>query len=292
MLVETLIGGSAVAGALGGYAVGYAPMIKPRIKRYRVRSDRLEFFRHVNLTGLRVVALADLHACRLWMTRARIGAIVEQANALKPDLVVLLGDYVSGMERLGRWTDLPMTDWSEALSGLSAPLGTFAVLGNHDCWRGGADVRRHLEEAGIAVLQNMAVKLRTTAGARFWLAGLGSQRAEKLGRKRFRGEDDLAGTLTHVRGDTEPVVLLAHEPDVFPEIPDRIDVMLSGHTHGGQVRFPYLGPPYVPSRHGRRYAYGHFTERSRHLIVSGGLGCSGLPLRFGMPPEIVVVEVG
>ena len=292
MLLESLIGGGAVASALGGYAVGYTPLMKPRINRYRIRSDRLEFFRHVNLTGLRVAVLADLHACRFWMTPARIRAIVQQTNDLKPDLIVLLGDYVSGMEQLGRWTELPMAEWSQALSGLSAPLGTHAVLGNHDCWRGGADVRRHLEDAGIAVLHNMAVQLRTEAGARFWLAGLGSQRAQKLDRKRYHGEDDLDATLAQVTGDTEPVVLLAHEPDLFPDIPARIDVMLSGHTHGGQVRLPFLGPPFVPSKYGRRYAYGQFTEKSRHLIVSGGLGCSGLPIRFGMPPEIVVVEIG
>ncbi len=281
-----------MAGALGGYAVGYAPLAAPKVSRYRIRSDRLEFFRHVNLTGLRIAVVADLHACRLWMTPARIRAIVDQVNSLKPDLIVLLGDYVSGMESLGRWTELPMAEWSQALSGLSAPLGTFAVLGNHDCWRDSETVRRHLEEADIAVLHNVAVKLRTTAGARFWLAGLGSQRAQKLDRRRYRGDDDLNGTLEQVAGDTEPVVLLAHEPDLFPDIPPRIDLMLSGHTHGGQVRIPGLGALYVPSRHGRRYAYGHFVEKSRHLIVSGGLGCSGLPIRFGMPPEIGLVEIG
>ena len=85
--------------------------------------------------------------------------------------------------------------------------------------------------------------------------------------------------------------MLAHEPDVFPRVPDRVAVTLSGHTHGGQVRL--LGySPVVPSRFGNRYAYGHVREDGRHLIVSGGLGCSILPVRFGMPPEIVIVELG
>jgi predicted MPP superfamily phosphohydrolase len=87
------------------------------------------------------------------------------------------------------------------------------------------------------------------------------------------------------------VILLAHEPDVFPRVPERVALTLSGHTHGGQVRI--LGySPIVPSRYGNRYAYGHIVERDRHLVVSGGLGCTGLPVRFGVPPEIVQVDVG
>jgi predicted MPP superfamily phosphohydrolase len=91
--------------------------------------------------------------------------------------------------------------------------------------------------------------------------------------------------------DDAPVLLLAHEPDVFPEVPARIALTLSGHTHGGQVRlFGYA--PVVPSRYGNRYVYGHVVEEGRHLVVSGGLGCSTVPVRLGMPPEIVLVDVG
>ena len=85
--------------------------------------------------------------------------------------------------------------------------------------------------------------------------------------------------------------LMAHEPDIFPEVPGRVALTLSGHTHGGQVRvFGYA--PIVPSKFGTRYAYGHVVENARHLVVSGGLGCSGVPFRFGSPPEIVLVELG
>ena len=210
--------------------------------------------------------------------------------ALEPDLIVLLGDYVSGI-RPKQWTNLSLTTWTEALSGLKAPLGTYAVLGNHDCRFGAKGVTRHLEAAGIAVLHNRARLLRTQTGARIWLAGLGDQRAVSLGGGRFQGEDDLAGTMQQVRGETDPLILLAHEPDIFPEIPARVDLLLSGHTHGGQVRIPVLGAPHVPSRHGRQYVYGHFVEDGRQMIVSGGLGCARLPIRFGMPPEIAIIEV-
>jgi uncharacterized protein len=84
---------------------------------------------------------------------------------------------------------------------------------------------------------------------------------------------------------------LAHEPDIFPKVPNRVALTVSGHTHGGQVRLAGFSPV-VPSKFGNRYAYGHVVERDRHLIVSGGLGCSILPVRFGVPPEVVLVELG
>jgi predicted MPP superfamily phosphohydrolase len=134
--------------------------------------------------------------------------------------------------------------------------------------------------------------VRLTKGGRpFWLLGLGDQLALlRRGPKRYRGVDDLAGTLAQVTDDA-PAILLAHEPDIFPEAPHRVALTLSGHTHGGQVRL--LGwSPLVPSRYGNRYAYGHVVEDGRHLVVSGGLGTSILPVRLGVPPEIVLVDLG
>ena len=151
-----------------------------------------------------------------------------------------------------------------------------------------------LERVGIPVYENDATRL-VKDGRRFWLAGLGDQlafikRRRKRGLRKFEGVDDLDGTLAKVTDDA-PVILLAHEPDIFPRVPDRAcRSRLSGHTHGGQVRL--LGySPMVPSRYGNRYAYGHVVEDDRHLIVSGGLGCSILPVRLGVPPEIVMVDV-
>jgi predicted MPP superfamily phosphohydrolase len=110
--------------------------------------------------------------------------------------------------------------------------------------------------------------------------------------KGHRHADDLPGTLKKIRDKSNPVILLAHEPDIFPEVPERVSLTLCGHTHGGQVALPFIGRPVVPSRYGDRYAYGHIVEDGRHLIVSGGLGCSGIPVRFGVPPEIVVIDIG
>ena len=120
------------------------------------------------------------------------------------------------------------------------------------------------------------------------LAGAGYPQSASTG-DRIAGLDDLPGTLAQIT-DEAPVVLLAHEPDIFPHVPPSVALTLSGHTHGGQVRlFGYS--PVVPSHFGNRYAYGHVIEEGRHLIVSGGLGCSMAPVRLGVPPEINLVEV-
>jgi uncharacterized protein len=291
-----LIGGSLLSAvSFSAYAVGIEPMLLTHVKRYSLTPPNW-------LAGLRlcVVALADIHACRPWMTPERIASLVEQANALQPDLTLLLGDYVAGTRLATDWVG--SAEWAPALSGLKAPLGVLSILGNHDWWEdlsaqkagaGPTIARKALEAAGIPVMENDVVRIEKD-GHGVWIAGLADQLALRPGkawnRKRFVGLHDLQGTLAKVT-DGSPVILLAHEPDIFPEVPKQVSLTLSGHTHGGQVRlFGYS--PLVPSRFGNRYAYGHVIEDDRHLIVSGGLGFSILPIRFGVRPEIVSIELG
>jgi predicted MPP superfamily phosphohydrolase len=287
------VGGSFLSvAAFSAYAVGIEPMLT-HVKRYALTPPHWPAG-----LKLRIVALADIHACRPWMTPERIASLVEDANALQPDLIVLLGDYIAGMRLV---TDrVTPSHWASALSGLKAPLGVLSILGNHDWWndgfaqRAGAGptiARKALEKVGIPVLENDVVRLEK-GGHGVWIAGLADQLALLPTRDRagFTGLDDLDGTLAKV-GDTSPIILLAHEPDIFPKVPWRVSLTLSGHTHGGQVRlFGYS--PVVPSRFGNRYAYGHVVENDRNLIVSGGLGFSILPVRFGMRPEILSIDLG
>jgi uncharacterized protein len=301
----------------GGYAFGLEPF-SLRIQRYRLTPAGWP-----GGLRLKIAALADIHACRPWMDPARIRAIAEQANSLEPDVIVLLGDYTAGH----RWVTgrVEASEWAGALRGLQARLGVYAILGNHDWWtdraaqhagEGPVVSRRALEDAGIPVLENDVRRLEKS-GAAFWIAGLGDQLAFSVPRRdrirqgpagqdraRFRGVDDLPGTLAKVN-DRAPIILLAHEPDIFPQVPGRVALTLSGHTHGGQIRL-FGWSPVVPSRYGNRYAYGHINEPAvhaagiaasadapaRHLVVSGGLGCSITPVRVGVPPEITVVELG
>jgi uncharacterized protein len=291
-----LLGASVfTAASFAAYAVGVEPMLLTRVKRYALTPPRWPAG-----LNLRIVALADIHACRPWMTPERIAALVEEANALEPDLIVLLGDYVAGMRMVTGWVD--SSEWAEALSGLKAPLGVLSILGNHDWWEdlqaqqagaGPTVARKALEAVGIPVLENDVVRLEK-GGRAVWIAGLADQLALRPGKKwkrtRFVGFDDLGGTLSKVTDDA-PIILLAHEPDIFPDVPGRVSLTLSGHTHGGQVRlFGYS--PVVPSAYGNRYAYGHVVESGHHLIVSGGLGFSIMPVRFGVRPEILSIELG
>jgi predicted MPP superfamily phosphohydrolase len=276
------------------YGFAVEPLWRLNITRYRLTPR--QWPQGLELT---IAVVADLHACRPWMSLERIASIVERTNGLGADLIVLLGDYVAGHRFASGY--VAAADWAAELSKLKAPLGVHAILGNHEWWedrsvqqsgQGPPRSRRTLEAVGIPVYDNDVVRL-AKAGRAFWLAGLGDQLAfvpswrRRPGRR--IGVDDLSGTLAKVTDDA-PIILLAHEPDIAVQVPDRVAVTLSGHTHGGQVRL--LGwSPVVPSRYGNRFAYGH-VRTPCDLIVSGGLGCSIVPFRLGMPPELVLVTLG
>lgn len=246
---------------------------------------------------LKLAVIADLHVIDPWMNLARVAQIVARTNALEPDAVLLLGDYLPSTD-MKRWAArvgggiIPPERWSRELGRLRAPLGVHAVLGNHD-WAndqaaqeggcGPLQAQLALERSGIPVYENNAVRLNHQ-GTAVWVAGLGDQCA---------GVDDLAGTMLQITDDA-PLILMAHEPDIFAEMGDvahRVSLTVCGHTHGGQVRLVNYAP-IVPSRYGGRFTYGHIVEEGRHLVVSAGLGCSRLPVRFGALPEIVVIDIG
>lgn len=277
-----LAGGVALSSGLGGYAFAVEPRFRLVVTEWDLATPKWP-----HDVPLRMVLLADIHACDPWMPAERVRAIVKEANALQGDIVLLLGDYVAGLHHF-KTANVPMREWGAALSELSAPLGVHAVLGNHDWWSNPEGVERTLQSAGIAVYRNRAKKF--TVPAPFWIAGTDSMLARPLGRGRFAGRNDLPGTLAQL-SDEAPAILMAHEPDLFASVPDRIVVTLSGHTHGGQVRLPIFGRPVVPSAYGQRFAYGHVREEGRDLVVSAGLGCSVLPVRFAVPPEIAVVTL-
>ncbi|EDP63621.1 hypothetical protein BAL199_25852 [alpha proteobacterium BAL199] len=291
-LLRWLVGTGVFGFSGAAYAFGVEPRFRLAVQRHEVRPATWP-----RGMKLRIAAIADPHLGEPYMPLDRYSEIVETANAQNPDLIVLLGDY--GAEHSLITRRVPMVDFARASAQLSAPLGVYAILGNHDWWddpdaqhagHGPVRVQRHLEDQGIRVLHNDAVRL-DNGGKPFWLLGLGDQLALLAHYDREQsGVHDLAATLAHLDGDDAPALLLAHEPDIFPQVPDRVALTLCGHTHGGQVRmFGYS--PIVPSGFGNRYAYGHIIEEERHLVVSGGLGCSNLPIRLGVPPEITLVDL-
>jgi len=237
---------------------------------------------------LSITVIADLHAGGPNMGRDRIRQVIDAANELGSDLTVVLGDYFATHHFVTE--RVPHSVWAAELGRLYAPLGVFSILGNHDWWYDVDGVRRALDEARVPMMHNDAVLLGPR-GRRFWLAGLGDQIAHRLGRNKFKGVDNLPGTLARIRTD-DPVILLVHEPDIFTEVSARVALTLAGHTHGGQIRLPMAPAMWALSSRSARFAYGHIVENDRHLIVSGGLGCSIVPMRFGVPPEIVHIELG
>ncbi len=245
---------------------------------------------------LRIAVLTDLHMGAPHMPLERLDAIIELVNAQKPDLVVLLGDYAASHRFVTKPVSFAAT--ARACSRLRAPLGRFAIMGNHDWWadaraqkhrRGPTEAHMAFEDAGVPVLENDAFRIARD-GRAFWLAGLGDQYAFRTRKAGRTGVDDLPRTLSSIDDDA-PAILLAHEPDIFPKVPDRFALTLAGHTHGGQVRMAGYSPV-VPSKYGNRYAYGHIVEDGHHMIVCAGLGCSRLPVRLGAPPEVAMVSLG
>lgn len=291
-----LTGALAAAGSV--LSAGYATALEPH--RVRVTTYRLSPRAWPTRLRLRIAILSDFHAHPRCMGEAEIAAVVARTNALTPDLTVLLGDY--GSQSPG---PVPFETIAGILSDLTAPKGVYAIQGNHD-WsddraarrRGSGPTRaeRALRAAGIPFIENTALRLDLPVP--LWLAGLESEETPHGPRARAPFDryrlDILDRTLLAVPAG-EPVILLAHEPDIFAlDLDPRVVLTLSGHTHGGQIRI--LGwSPWIPSRYGLRYAYGHIIEQGRDLVVSAGLGShfvAGRPLRLGIPPEIVVIDLG
>lgn len=228
--------------------------------------------------GLRIAVLADLHVGSPFNGLGKLDAIISMTRRAEPDLILLAGDFVIHGVAGGRFT--PPEEIAAALRGLSAPLGVWAVLGNHDWWFDATRVRSALESVGIPVLEDAATRLSSDS-CTFWLVGISDF---------WEGRHDVGSALAQVT-DPSPVVAFTHNPDVFPYVPARVDLTIAGHTHGGQVYLPLVGRPIVPSQYGERYAIGHVVEQGRHLFVSSGLGTSIIPVRFLVPPEVSVLTV-
>ena len=257
----------------------YAWLIEPRmlvVRRIEVASERWRG------APLAVAIIADTHVGGPHVDARRVAGIVERANALHPDLVVLLGDYVANDEPESQ---RPEAERSEILAGIAAfarlraPLGVVAVLGNHDSWYGLAPIGRALEAAGVIVLWNRHL-VKDRPGGRFVIAGLA---------------DDLTGSPDFERALADApaidTIVLSHSPDPFPDLPAVPALMLAGHTHCGQVSVPFLGRPVTFTRSAQRYACGRTDEEGGVLYTTAGIGTSVLPVRFRNPPEIVLLTL-
>ena len=223
--------------------------------------------------SLRVAVLADLHVGSPFNGMAKLHSTVDRTNAALPDVICILGDLVIQGVLGGRF--VPPEESVIELTRLPAPGGVVAVLGNHDGWFDHDRVRQALETIGIHVVEDTAIRLDTPAGL-LWVAGISDL---------WTGRHDLSAALAAVADGSTPVLLLTHNPDIFPLVPDRVTLTLAGHTHGGQVRLPFAGAVIVPSEFGQRFAAGHVVESGRHLFVATGVGT----VRFRVPPAVTLL---
>jgi predicted MPP superfamily phosphohydrolase len=232
--------------------------------------------------GFRIVQVSDFHY-KEYTEAFFIKLVLHEVNALKADLVVLTGDFISygpaAPHRAIPWA----YECGELLTRIQCPQ-RYAILGNHDCIVSEAGVKDALTTHGIPVLNNGSVPLERE-GKRIWLAGLADVLEAHPG-------PDFGKTIPRTaQSDGEPVILLAHEPDIAPEAAKHnVDLMLSGHTHGGQVRIPFLPPVMLPPM-GKDYVEGHFQVGPMQLYVNRGIGAVQLPFRFNCPPEITVITL-
>lgn len=240
-----------------------------RVERPRVAVPHLP----AAFDGLRVAFLADLHHGP-GVSLPFVASVVRTTLALQPDLILLGGDYVGKESKY-------VGPCFEVLAGLSAPLGVFGVLGNHDYWHGLAETKAGMKAARVEELTN---------------AGVWVERGSS--RLRLAGVDDLwcgSPHLASALGDAKPddaCVVLSHNPDFAENVRDaRVGLVLSGHTHGGQVVVPGYGSPVVPSRYGQKYLRGLVQAPYTRVYVSRGLGTSGPALRVNSPPELTLMTL-
>ncbi len=258
-----------IAGVLTGAAgLAYTTLIEPRmpvLERITLQVSGLP----AGLDGLRIGQLSDLHLGLLHTVHNTRWGVTQMLRE-QPDLLVVTGDFVTLPQAIPSISDL--------LRPLHAPLGVYAVTGNHDYWEGVAEITAAARALGIEMLFNEHRRLQWR-GADLWLAG-----SDDL----WYGAPDLDATLRGIPADGF-TLLLAHEPDVAPEAARRgVDVQLSGHTHGGQIRLPVLGTFCLP-RMGVYFAGGHFDVDGMQLYVSRGLG--GMPVRFNCRPEAAIITL-
>jgi predicted MPP superfamily phosphohydrolase len=223
---------------------------------------------------LRILFLSDLHVGSHTGDVERLTRIAMSTAELQPDLMCVGGDYINGL--LFGGGRVPPETTAAILGRVKPPLGSFAVLGDHDEIYGAPAIARALRDAGLTVLLNEAASI-AFEGHEIEILGV---------------TPDVVRSRDLIEPAHIPRIVLAHDPAAFARLPrDSADLMLCGHTHGGQIQLPLVGPLVNMSDAPLRWTYGHVVEGDCHLYVTSGLGTSVMPLRLGIPPEVVLIEV-
>ena len=278
-----------ILAALLGAALGYAYFIEPKRLVIEKASVTVPNF-SPKLNGLKIAAISDIHGGSNGVTAERLRELVTRTNEQQPDLIVLLGDYVSesrfNREDLKKpeGTDrtalrMPVSVIADNLAGFRAKYGVYAVIGNHDWWHNEASVKKEFERVGITVLENQMEDIAVDNEViHLW----GIEDYWKNRRVPVRDSFDNVA-------DKRNIIAITHNPDSLLKTPGGISIMLAGHSHGGQVNFPIYGPhPFVNDI---RFMKGEAVVDGKHVFVTTGVGCTGPQIRFRVPPEIAVLTL-
>jgi hypothetical protein len=232
-------------------------------------------FKNQQLKGLKIVVASDLHL--YIFQEKRLIDIINKINAQNPDIVLLLGDFVNGHSMI---PSISCNKITEYFKNINSKYGVYAIIGNHDIWYDKQKIINSIEKANIKILLNENINLCFN-NKHLTLAGI---------------DDFLAGypnVNKALKNSQNPIILMSHNPDIFPQITNNVDLILAGHTHGGQIVFKIFNKNfilYVPSKYGSKYAYGLFNDKNKTMYVTNGIGTSVLPIRFNCIPEIVVIN--
>ncbi|MCD7740526.1 MAG: metallophosphoesterase, partial [Candidatus Gastranaerophilales bacterium] len=250
----------------------YAVFIEPNMLIVKHQKLYLPYWRQEH-NGLKIALLSDFHigGC---INLKKLAKIVNKTNKENPDFIFLLGDIDSYLIRKHK---INTAELSEIFSEFKAKYGVISILGNHDY--GSVNIKQILLQAGIPVLEESEI-----------IKDINSQPLIIYGLKDFWHYKPNWKKIDESEFKGKSIILLSHNPDLFMQVPDYISLTLSGHTHGGEICLPFFGGIFTPSKWEQRYNKGYIVENNKHLFVTSGLGFF-IPLRFGVPPEIVILEL-
>lgn len=249
------------------------------IEPFRIEIKKTELISNnipEGFSGARIIFIADIH-CGFFFSQKRVSKIVEKINSLKPDIMLLGGDYVDYISGSSSYIK-PCFD---ELKKISAPLGVYGVLGNHDHAVSADLTRKSMTNAGIVILDNTAIWINKK-NQRIKIGGVGDMTEDS---------QEINPTIKDA-SDKDLVILLSHDPDYFEHMEKgKVDLVLSGHSHGGQVTLFGLWAPLMPSRYGQKYRTGIIENEKSKLMITNGVGTATLPVRFFARPQINIIEL-
>lgn len=255
----------------------YAYFIEPR--RLIVHEELLSVPNwSAELNNFKIVAISDIHGGSHYVNEVKLRLLVEIANAQNPDLIVLLGDYVSQSGIAEGALKMPSETVAENLKGFRAKYGAFAIIGNHDWYYDERKMTREFEAAGITVLSNKVKQIK-----------VGDQIVNLWGIEDYWKNRTVPLEPFEEIADKQNIIAITHNPDALLKSPSEISLMFAGHSHGGQVKFPFYGA--VAFVNDPRFLEGFVEAEGKRVFVTTGVGCTGPQIRFGIPPEIAVVSL-